>query len=53
MIRIQVRQALLWLDIMLLNDTDDYSFQMERVKDQYPNSRVRVIDERGKVLDSI
>jgi hypothetical protein len=43
----------MWMDIMILGDGDDYSYQMEQIKEQYPGSRVRVIDDAGRVLDSI
>lgn len=53
MIKIQVLFSIVWNTQTVIEDVDSIPTYMEYVKQNYPNQRVRAIDDSGRVLDMI
>lgn len=53
MIKIQVLFSIVWNTQTVIEDTNSIPFYMDHVKQNYPNNRVRAIDESGRILDMI
>jgi hypothetical protein len=53
MIRIQILNSILWSTQATIQDEVNIPFMLRSVKEQYPNHRVRAVNEDGQLLDMI
>ena len=53
MIRIQILNSILWNTQTVIQDEINIPFFLRSVKEQYPNHRVRAVDENDRVLDML
>ena len=53
MIRIQILNSTLWNTMAVIQDEINIPFFLRTIKEQYPNNRVRAVDENNRVLDML
>lgn len=53
MIRIQILNSILWNTQAVIQDELNIPFFLRTIKEQYPNHRVRAVDEGDRILDML